>query len=133
MIVLDASVVFKWFQEEEGSERALKFEDSHIKGEENVIAPDLLFYEITNILRYQKGITPEIVDDTLGILEKIEIQTFVFSPSELKGVYRFAHVHEISVYDAMYAVLAQRLECTFVTADKKLHQKLSSCRWVRLL
>jgi len=36
MIVLDASVVLKWFQEERDSEAALAFEGRHVRGEEPI-------------------------------------------------------------------------------------------------
>lgn len=124
MIVLDASVVIKWFQEERDSERAVSYQAKHSRGEEQIVAPDLLLYELINVLRYQKGISDEAIDDALEVIAKLEIQIFTFSPLELKEVFRFARISEISAYDALYVVLAKRLGCGFVTADKKLYHKL---------
>lgn len=43
MVVLDTSVIIKWFVEEKGSERALFLMEKHIKGEEIVLVPSLFF------------------------------------------------------------------------------------------
>ena len=133
MIVLDASVVLKWFQEERDSEKALAFEERHARGEETVAAPDLLFYEIANVFRNQKGIRVEAIETALEVLSRLEIQTFTFSPVDLKEVVRFAAMHDISVYDALYVILARRLGCRFVTADKRLYTKLRPLGGVDLL
>ena len=51
MIVLDASVVLKWiFDDEDGGEQATRLKDAHVAGHEIVAVPDLLFYEIGNVL-----------------------------------------------------------------------------------
>lgn len=121
MIVLDASVVIKWFQEEGDSEKARVFEKKHINGEVVVAVPDILLYEVTNVLRYKKNITEEGGLKALYILTSMELQAFTFSPWELKEVFSFARLYDVSVYDALYVILAKHLHCEFVTADEKLY------------
>lgn len=133
MIVLDASVIIKWFQKEEGSERALVYEDKHARGEETVAIPDLLLYEITNVLRYQKSISEPVAKDILDLLSKMELQIFTFSPFELQEIFSFARKYDISVYDAIYIILAYHLGSSFITADKKLYQKLDKLAFISLL
>lgn len=133
MIVLDASVVLKWFQEERDSEKALAFEERHVRGEETIAAPDLLFYEIANVLRHQKGIRVDAIEAALEVLGQLEIQALSFSPFDLKEVVKFAAAQDTSVYDALYVILARRLGCRFVTADKRLYMKLRTLGWVDLL
>jgi len=50
-IVLDASVVAKWFIEEENTEKAIEItiRDKFVRGEIEVLAPSLLIYEIRNV------------------------------------------------------------------------------------
>lgn len=132
MIVLDASVIIKWFQEEEGSDRALVIQQRHERGEDMIVVPALALYEITNVLRYRR-LTTEKVETILDILEDLEMGVFSFSSAELKEVLRFARKHDLSVYDAVYAVLAERLGCSLITADQKLHKKLQTLPWVTLL
>lgn len=133
MIILDASVVLKWFQEERDSAKALVFEERHVRGEETIAAPDLLFYEVANVLRYQKDIRVDAAEAALEILGRLEIQAFTFSPIDLKEVVRLAAAHDITVYDALYASLARRLGCRLVTADRRLYAKLRLLGWVDLL
>ena len=52
MYVLDASVILKWFLEEENSEKAITLKDGHSRGEFLVVIPDLAIYEVANALRY---------------------------------------------------------------------------------
>ena len=53
MIILDASVVVKWFSEEEYTEKALEIRERIMRGEERVVVPDLLLYEQANALKYK--------------------------------------------------------------------------------
>ena len=133
MIILDASVILKWFQQEEDSERALMFEKRHINGEEVIGAPDLLLYEVTNVLRYGKHITEHDAEQILDVLARMEIQIFSFSFFELNEVLLFAREYGITVYDGLYVILAKRLQCDFVTADNALYKKLNGMDFVHLL
>lgn len=46
MFILDASVVLKWFVEEEKSQEARDIRDRYIKGEVSINVPDLLLHEV---------------------------------------------------------------------------------------
>ncbi|MDD1745106.1 MAG: type II toxin-antitoxin system VapC family toxin [Candidatus Methanoperedens sp.] len=46
VFVLDASVVIKWFSEEEYTDRALKLRDDFFKGDIELVVPDLILYEV---------------------------------------------------------------------------------------
>ena len=48
-IVLDASVVAKWFIEEEDTEKAIEIRDKFVRGEIKILVPSLLIYEIGNV------------------------------------------------------------------------------------
>ena len=54
MFIIDASVVIKWFIEEEDSIKAILLKDEHIQGKTILIAPDLLIYEVANVLMISK-------------------------------------------------------------------------------
>lgn len=133
MIVLDASVIMKWFQEEPDSDRALSFETQHVSGVEIIAAPDLLFYEITNVLRFKKNVDLAMARSALELLAKTGIHFFAFSLQEMTEIFEFARNFNITVYDASYAILAKRLGRNFITADRKLYEKLKKFSWVVLL
>lgn len=48
MIILDTSVVVKWFSEEEYTDKALVIREKIRIGEERVVVPDLLLYELAS-------------------------------------------------------------------------------------
>ena len=54
--VIDASIIAKWFVDEEGTEESLKLRTDHIEGRILIAVPELLFLEVLNALRY-KGAT----------------------------------------------------------------------------
>lgn len=120
MVILDASVILKWFVAEEGSENALRFRDRHVSGEERIIVPPLLFYEIANVLRYQEQLPDDELLTLFEILKDFEISTIYPSFSEFEETMLYARSKKISVYDAAYIVLARNIGCELITADQRL-------------
>ena len=49
-VVLDASVIAKWFVEEELSEKALKIRDLCVEGKLEIFIPELAFLEVLSAL-----------------------------------------------------------------------------------
>ncbi|MCP8316550.1 MAG: type II toxin-antitoxin system VapC family toxin [archaeon] len=52
IVVVDASVVAKWFVEEEYSINALQLRDDYVNRSIDIAAPELLLFEVINSLRY---------------------------------------------------------------------------------
>lgn len=122
MVVLDASVVIKWFCEEEGGGEALVYQQRHLSGE-LIHVPDLLLYEVANVLSCKPGILIAYVTEVLDILKKMNL--IIHWPS-FEGISRSAEIAgnlKIPVYDAAYLALAADLGAVFVTADQKLAAK----------
>lgn len=46
LVILDTSVIIKWFTNEENTDRSIEYRDRHIDREIEIIEPDLLLYEI---------------------------------------------------------------------------------------
>ena len=51
-LVLDASVIVKWFNREEDTEKALELKEQYENGSIDLAEPELLAYELGNSLRY---------------------------------------------------------------------------------
>jgi predicted nucleic acid-binding protein len=100
MVVLDTSVIIKWFVKEKGSERALFWMEKHIEGTEIILVPSLFFYEITNVLRYNKDLPTnkilEVIENLFRLNLKVEEINFEMM---MKSVV-LAREKEISLYDA---------------------------------
>ena len=134
MIVLDASVVLKWvFSEEDGSDRADSLKSDHIAGTEVVAVPDLLFYEIANVLATKTRLSEKDCKEALSLLWHFDVERFELGLEEFLGAVSLARRYKVTLYDAAYIELAQRLKCMLITADKRLYERVKGSRIVQLL
>lgn len=120
MIILDASVVNKIFlPNEEGRNKAKIIISNHINKANQVIVPDLLYYEIANTLVTKSQIPAATVLKALKRLYSFNFEVFYPSQEYIKEAVKFAKKYKVTVYDASYAVLARNKKCAMVTADEK--------------
>jgi predicted nucleic acid-binding protein len=129
-IVIDASVAAKWFIPEEDSERASKLIRKYSDGKIELYAPDLLVYEVANVLRYRPDITDEAL--TADIENLFDLQLNLIPPSSdiITEATTKSRMLDLSMYDACYLVVAETLATNLVTADMKLYEK---CKGMRLV
>ena len=133
MVVLDTSVIVKWFVEEEGPKRALIWMKKHIEGTEVILVPSLFFYEVTNVLRYNKSLpTTEILKIVKNLME-INLRVAEINSELIKRSVVLAREKDISVYDGAFIALADMYETPFYTADKALYKKTKDLGFVNLL
>lgn len=134
MIVLDASVVLKWiFDDEDGGVSAARWKDAHVSGHEIVAVPDLLFYEIGNVLATKTRLSEAAVAEAFLLLWEFSLERFDLGLEEFQAGLALSRKYKITIYDAAYVELSRRLKCPFVTADKKLYEKVKSIKTVELL
>ena len=134
MIVLDASVVLKWIvDDEDGGVSAARWKDAHVAGQEIVAVPDLLFYEIGNVLATKTRLSEAAIAEAFLLLWDFSLERFDLGLEEFQGSLALSRKYKITLYDAAYVELSRRLKCTFVTADKKLYEKIKSIKTVELL
>jgi len=133
MIVLDASIILKLIFEEKDTPQALQLRENHVTGEEKIAAPELLYYELANVLATKVLIPVKSASYALAEIFNLEIETFTLGIEEFLSSISVSRKCKISVYDASYVVLAERLNCDFVTADAQLFKKTKDMKFVRLL
>ena len=133
MIVLDASVVLKWIFDDEAGARAARLKDAHVVGHEIVAVPDLLFYEIGNVLTTKTRLSEAAIAEVFSFLWDFSLERFDLGLEEFQGGLALSRKYKITLYDAAYIELSRSLKCTFVTADKKLYEKVKSIKTVELL
>ena len=122
-IVVDASVVVKWFIEEKYSKEALMIRDSFIEGLVDIVVPSLLYFEVLNALKYSGAFGEDELKKVARILEDYQ-----FTLYELEGAYaekavEIAMRKGITIYDASYVALALIEGVDLYTADEKLLTK----------
>jgi len=119
--VVDASVGVKWVVPEEGSR------DAHAVLERgSLAAPELFHAECTNIL-WKKVRRSEIShDEAVNAMALLAGSGLVVWPMRdlLEDAFRIAVKLGHSVYDCLYLTLALSHDWTFVTADRRLLQKI---------
>lgn len=124
MIVADASIILKWvLPDEPDGERALVLRDRHLSGESLIAVPEMLFYELANVLPRRLtniGKATELFCEICAV----QMESRSFEQIHFAHSMGLSHRFGISSYDASYVVLAQTLRCPFVTADERLLARL---------
>ncbi|MFQ5736462.1 MAG: type II toxin-antitoxin system VapC family toxin [Thermodesulfobacteriota bacterium] len=135
-IVIDASVVLKWYlSDEEHGEKALDILDGHASDRITLHAPALLEFEVANGLAIAKRRARVGDDDACKAMEgftELGIELYPLSPLFPK-VLDYSERYSISAYDAAYVALADDLKTQVVTADKRLFnstKKLRHVKWI---
>ncbi len=125
MIIIDASVIFKWLVAESGdpSRIAWQLRDDYMSGGLDIVAPDILLYEIANILAYKTNLSHSDIGRLWRNFLRFEIPTIAPSPAFMTDCLKLSIEHNVSVYDATYIILAQKRHCALLTADMRLVKK----------
>ncbi|MGH3785764.1 MAG: type II toxin-antitoxin system VapC family toxin [Pseudonocardiaceae bacterium] len=122
-LVVDASVALKWVVTEPGSEEAASLLDELTAGAVALLAPEHLIGEVANGLRKrvaQHILTVEDACRALDAISHLEL-TFVGGPGRWFRCLPAALDWGITVYDALYVLLAKDFDAELVTADERLH------------
>ena len=121
-VVVDSSVVIKGFVAEPYSSEARRLLNEYEMGTLALLAPDLLYAEIGNIVWKKQRFQGLAASDARSIIEAFRMLTFSLTSSAtlLDDAYRLAVAHQRTVYDALYLALSMREQCRYLTADERL-------------
>ena len=127
-IILDSSVIAKWFFPEESGQLALKIKDDFTTNVTSISAPLLLYWEINNLLKTATKRSRITAKSAVSVYEAfLKLNFIVYSSEELMTkTLKIAIRFDISSYDASYVALAEYLQKPFFTADQKLLSKVIS-------
>ena len=132
MIVVDTSVAFKWFSTEKDSEVALKLLKKHLEGEQLIMVPDLMYQELSNAWGTKSALETEEITQMLELFKKYQLKMIPAKLEILVDSIEFAKRYKVSVYDAVYAVIAREYDCNLITADQKFHEKVKQ-KYIKIL
>lgn len=126
VVVLDTSVIIKWFRQEEVlAEQALALRDAYLKGAVVISVPSLAAYELANVLRYKSDLTTIQVQEAVWSLFEMELDWLSPSGEMMRRTVEIARLYETTVYDATFVALAEGLNVPFITADERLVRRLA--------
>jgi len=122
--VVDASVLVKWFMEEEDRDRALSLRELHTSGRSCLVVSELTFLEILNALRYAPRANEEDGAEALHVLENLHLQVKLADFDLFRKANTIAWAYKITIYDALYVALAEQLGYPLITSDEAMVNKL---------
>mgnify|MGYP000527780135 CR=1 FL=1 len=133
LIILDTSVMIKWFTNEENSNKAIEYRDKHIDREIEIIEPDLLLYEISNALRYNPNFEEIDVMNALESIFDLGIEIITPTKKLLYDTIEISYKYDITGYDATYIALSNELSGKFINSNKKLYEKTKNLLPIEIL
>ncbi len=133
--MVDASVAAKWhLADEEYADKATLILTRFAQGQVELLAPDHIRYEVPSAITVAtQGRKPRITQEQgkEAIEEFLALGLKTVSDGELIFLaYLLVHQYNCAFYDALYLALAQRLTFPFVTADRKLYQRVRHLPYV---
>lgn len=100
---------------------------------EVLAAPDMLLYEITNVLQWRSDLTAKDRQDLFAKFLNYDVQMFALPSHKFERVVDLSQEFDITTYDASFIAMAELLETEMVTADRKLLNKVKKLKYVRSL
>ncbi|MDA4134234.1 MAG: type II toxin-antitoxin system VapC family toxin [Thaumarchaeota archaeon] len=130
-IVADASVIVKWFVEEEFSTQALRLRDDQVEQRVRVVVPALAGYEVLNALRYSGSFGAEELVEVSRALDGYQFLEVGMSGRCAEEAVRMALEYGITVYDAACLSIGKVRGLDVYTADEELLRKVKKLGFAR--
>ncbi|MBI2596616.1 type II toxin-antitoxin system VapC family toxin [Candidatus Daviesbacteria bacterium] len=133
-LVIDTSVFVKWLSQnnEQDLENADKILQDVKNGQAELIVPELIKYEVGNVLLKGKQLTPNQAHISFGTAYSLPITFIADSEQQAKDTYSLAYNLGINYYDASFMSLAKQYNATLVTNNIKHQGKDSTIKVVAL-
>jgi predicted nucleic acid-binding protein len=127
-IVVDASLVLKWFVVEDDSAAALR-----VRIEHDIVAPDLLLVECRNALLSKlrrREIERAVAEDAESMLDALGLGIAILpSPPMLPHAFKIALDLGEPIYDCVYLAVALATDRKLITADARFATKASKSQF----
>jgi predicted nucleic acid-binding protein len=137
MICVDASVAAKWILDEPFADNAVALLRDSARSASPIVAPPLLPFEITNILRQRMvrfRMAMQVADTLLAAFLEIPIALELTSNLYRQALAIADGFGLPAAYDAQYVALAQSFGCDLWTDDQQLldilNNRLPFVRWI---
>jgi predicted nucleic acid-binding protein len=136
-IVLDASVILKWYlPDEEWNEEALDLLKRYIAADLDIIGPSLLEYEVINglfVAHKRARIREDAILSAIQGFADLGIKRLGLS-DQYGRLFDLCRTYSVSAYDASYLSLAEFEKIPFITADEAFYKAVKKdLHWVKRL
>jgi len=116
-LVLDASVIMKWYCDEPHSDIALELRDDFFNDKYGIIVPDLLFYEVINTVKFSNVFSNK---EKIGVVHDLYLIGIDFEYPDkeiMESALNIAMNYDATIYDSVYLAIARKYRCNYITAD----------------
>src|SRR4030042_997897 len=124
--VLDTSVILKWFSEfgENDLFQALQLRKAFLDGSIAFTVPELLFYELSNALRYNPSLSSKDVQAALDSVIDMGLVVKGVDKRVMAEAISIAFRYEVTVYDAYFLALSRMERKPLILADYKFAERV---------
>lgn len=122
IIVIDASIVVKWFNSEQEEDRDKAYALYRELKKESIEGwvPTFFLIEIVNIFLRKKHFSRSEVEQIIEKIKGIGLHFVPFSEEEIGHLTKLSDMYSLSSYDALYILLAKEKNCQLITVDREL-------------
>ncbi len=133
-VLVDASVVLRWFVDQPGSAAASTWLDRFERDPALLVAPDLLRFEVHGgLARLQRAREPQWAEQCFDAFDRLGIPTVPTTRDVFDRALALARQVPMGGYDAIYLAQAEALRVPWLTADGRVLRRLKDDRRVRAL
>jgi predicted nucleic acid-binding protein len=129
-LLLDSSVIVKWFINEVDSPLAQRLRTVWMEGQIELFYAELSLFEIANALYYSRLFVAQDVIVALEALQALGMTRLSMSPTALTHSVQLSYEYGIAIYDAYLVALALEHQLIFVSADRRLTHRLTAMPFV---
>lgn len=130
-VVVDASVVLRWFVSQPGHEEAAVWLHDFVSDDELLVGPDLLRFEVFGgLCRLQPRREPRWAFRCFDRFERLGIRSLATTRELFERAADLSRTLRIGGYDAIYLAHADALDVPWLTADAKAVRRLRKDRRV---
>lgn len=122
-LVIDTSVIVKYLNKvnEANIDKADDIIKLGIRGDVSILVPELVKYEIGNVLLHGKRLTYKEASISLDAFYSLPLEFIPDSEKLSKKTFDVAYKYGITYYDASFLVIAKEYNATLITENFK-HQ-----------
>jgi predicted nucleic acid-binding protein len=125
-IILDASVLVKFFSDDEKDKISLKLLEQYSKQKCSFAILEISLYEMVNALKLSKKSSSKMTYEAVAAILEMKQKTIPFSLELIKKSLEIMDMFKIAIYDALYVAAAEIEHIPLLTADYKHQPKKMS-------
>lgn len=122
--VIDASVVVKWYIQEDLTNEAIEIRNKFVNKEIKLYSPSIMIFEVINTLMELDAFSVTHLTEIGRSLQLFITQFDNFSSKILDDGISMAHHSQSSLFESFYLSLSEYYSCQLLTSDTSFYNKV---------